>query len=146
MKFNGSQGTDAWVSFRGSWDRSDPSGYYVALIKFANGQPVDPPDSNTSALSIFSNVDNSVCPDSCFRPTGLTFDNKGRLFMASDASGEIYVITATSTNSSTTGPAAGTSTSSGSTPSATASGSSGLTVQGWATGAIGLLCILFALL
>jgi hypothetical protein len=31
----------------------------------------------------------------CFRPTGIAFDSKGRLFMASDSSGEIYVITRT---------------------------------------------------
>jgi hypothetical protein len=31
----------------------------------------------------------------CFRPTGIAFDSKGRLFMASDSTGEIYVITRT---------------------------------------------------
>jgi len=30
--------------------------------------------------------------DACFRPTGLAFDAKGRLYMASDATGEIWVI------------------------------------------------------
>jgi hypothetical protein len=40
-----------------------------------------------------SNVDTSKCPDACFRPVGLAWDNKGRLFMSSDATGEVYVIT-----------------------------------------------------
>jgi hypothetical protein len=31
----------------------------------------------------------------CFRPTGIEFDSKGRLYMASDATGEIYVIART---------------------------------------------------
>ena len=30
------------------------------------------------------------CPNSCFRPVGLDFDQKGRLFVSSDTSGEIY--------------------------------------------------------
>jgi len=42
-----------------------------------------------------SNPDLSVCPNGCFRPTALTWDSKGRLFMTSDSTGEIYVITAT---------------------------------------------------
>jgi hypothetical protein len=31
----------------------------------------------------------------CFRPTGIAFDSKGRLYMASDATGEIWLITRT---------------------------------------------------
>ncbi|KAI4148485.1 MAG: hypothetical protein LQ340_005068 [Diploschistes diacapsis] len=88
IKFNGSSGTDAWISFHGSWDRTDPVGYKVAMVKFANGQPVDLPTSNTSVTTILGNANNTACPDNCFRPTGLTFDSKGRLFVASDASGE----------------------------------------------------------
>jgi hypothetical protein len=42
-----------------------------------------------------SNQDVTKCPDTCFRPVGLAFDSKGRLFMTSDSTGEIYIITAT---------------------------------------------------
>jgi hypothetical protein len=38
------------------------------------------------------NPDNSACPDGCFRPVGLAWDSNGRLFMSSDATGEIYMI------------------------------------------------------
>jgi len=66
-----------------------PIGYLVGTIAFgANGEPVDPPTSNTSLTTIFSNVDNTRCPGNCFRPVGMTFDAQGRLFVASDASGE----------------------------------------------------------
>lgn len=41
---------------------------------------------------VLANADNSACPDHCFRPVGIAFDDQGRLFMSSDASGEIYVI------------------------------------------------------
>ena len=146
MKFNGSNGDDAWISFRGSWDRSDPSGYYVALVKFANGQPTEPATSNTSAVKVFGNADNSACPDNCFRPTGLTFDSKGRLFMASDASGEIYVITADSASSTAELSPSATSTSSNGAPTPTTSDSSALKVQQWAIGAIGGLFLFFTLL
>ena len=91
LKFNNS-GTEGWVTFRGSWDRSDPVGYKLSLIPFVNGEPVAQPDNSTSTLDIFKNMDNGKCPDNCFRPVGLAFDRQGRLFMSSDASGEIYVI------------------------------------------------------
>ena len=65
----------------------------LAKVDFdANGQPKDDSTSNSSAVTIFSNADNSACPDSCFRPAGVTFDPNGRAFMSSDASGEIYVV------------------------------------------------------
>lgn len=53
-----------------------------------------PPTSNTSYTDIFTNADNSKCPGACFRPVGMTFDRQGRLFVSSDASGEIYVLVA----------------------------------------------------
>ena len=62
------------------------------VIPFANGEPVAAANNNTAATDIFANADNSVCPDNCFRPVGIAFDNQGRLFMSSDASGEIFVV------------------------------------------------------
>lgn len=91
IKFNDS-GNEAWVTFHGSWDRSEPSGYKVSKIAFKDGQPVAAPDSNTSYTDIFANVDNSKCPDNCFRPAGMAIDRQGRLFMSSDATGEIYLV------------------------------------------------------
>lgn len=42
------------------------------------------------------NADVTTCyNDDCFRPVGLAWDKKGRLFMSSDQTGEIYVITRT---------------------------------------------------
>ena len=91
LDFNNS-GTEAWVTFRGSWDRSDPVGYKLAMIPFENGEPVAAPDNATSTIDILTNEDNSRCPDNCFRPVSIAFDSNGRLFMSSDASGEIYVV------------------------------------------------------
>ncbi|KAL9131244.1 MAG: hypothetical protein Q9217_000786 [Psora testacea] len=91
IKFNNSA-TEAWVTFHGSWDRTDPSGYKLSMIPFANGEPVAKSDNNTSYMDILTNADNDDCPRNCFRPVGLAIDGQGRLFMSSDASGEIYVI------------------------------------------------------
>lgn len=91
IKFN-TAGTAAWISWHGSWDRSSPSGYKVGAVQFSNGSPVDGPTSKTALTDIVSNQDNSKCPDECFRPVGLAWDNMGRLFFSSDKTGEIYVI------------------------------------------------------
>ncbi|KAL6717972.1 hypothetical protein ACLMJK_004057 [Lecanora helva] len=91
IKFNNS-GNDAWVAFHGSWDRTNPSGYKVSTVQFANGEPVAPANSNTSYTDIFANADNSACPDKCFRPVSMAFDVHGRMFVSADYSGEIYVV------------------------------------------------------
>jgi hypothetical protein len=76
-----------------------PSGYKLSMVLFENGEPVAASDSTTAAMDIFANVNNRACPDNCFRPAGLAFDSQGRLFMSSDATGEIYVIIRESTTS-----------------------------------------------
>ncbi|KAI0484119.1 L-sorbosone dehydrogenase [Xylariaceae sp. FL0804] len=116
IKFNAS-GSEAWVSFHGSWDRTDPVGYKVSVVQFGGGddvgQPTEPSTSTTAAADVVANRDNSVCPDDCFRPVGLAVDKSGRIFMSSDASGEVYLITKTSGGATTT--------SSGSAPSSSTS-------------------------
>ena len=78
-------------------DRTQPVGYKVSLIDFANGEPIAPSTSTTSYTDIFTNEDQSKCPNACFRPVGMTFDKQGRLFVSSDTSGEIYVLVADAT-------------------------------------------------
>ncbi|KAK7745235.1 hypothetical protein SLS62_009864 [Diatrype stigma] len=93
IKFT-ADGSEAFVSFHGSWDRSAPAGYVLASVAFdpGTGEPVEPRTSNASLRSILSNGDLSGCPDACFRPAGLALDAAGRLFMSSDSTGEIYVL------------------------------------------------------
>lgn len=75
-------------------NRDDPVGYKVSFIQFdGKGSPTAAANSTTAAIDIVSNPDLSKCPDNCFRPAGLAWDSKGRLFMSSDSTGEIYVIT-----------------------------------------------------
>ncbi|KAF2739844.1 soluble quino protein glucose dehydrogenase [Polyplosphaeria fusca] len=91
IKFN-SNATAAWVTFHGSWDRTDPLGYKLSVIEFENGSPTAPANSTTAATDIVSNPDLSRCPDNCIRPVNLAWDSRGRLFMTSDSSGEIFVV------------------------------------------------------
>ncbi len=92
------------------------------MIPFANGQPVDAPDSTTATQDILSNPDLTACPGNCFRPVGVALDKLGRIYMTSDSTGELYVlqkaemtalgnptssgtlVTSTSTSSSNIGP------------------------------------------
>lgn len=98
-------------------------GYKLSVVDFnsTTGDPVARSDSNTSATDILINADNSKCPKNCFRPVGVAFDGQGRLFMSSDASGEIYVVMKENTADSTTTGSTGT----GSAPAATSSKPSG---------------------
>ncbi|KAI7662954.1 soluble quino protein glucose dehydrogenase [Hortaea werneckii] len=94
-------GTAAWITFHGSWDREDPVGYKLSVVEFDadTGEPVANSTSKTAARDVVWNEDNSACPGQCFRPVGLAWDAEGRLFMSSDATGEIYAITRTDGNS-----------------------------------------------
>lgn len=98
-------------------------GYKLSVVDFngTTGDPLAKSDSNTAALDILVNADNSKCPKNCFRPVGVAFDSQGRLFMSSDASGEIYVVMKENTNNSTSTSPTGT----GFAPAATSSVPSG---------------------
>ena len=84
-----------------SRDRNGSTGYKVSKVDFDNGVPKAAPTSKTAVIDIMSNVDVSKCGqiepyvwnNLCFRPAGLAFDKAGRLFMSSDQTGEIWVIT-----------------------------------------------------
>ncbi|KAF1956166.1 soluble quino protein glucose dehydrogenase [Byssothecium circinans] len=93
IKFN-PNGTAAWVSMHGSWNRDQPIGYKLSIVAFNGaGSPTAPATSNSSYTDIVSNPDLSKCPDQCFRPVGLAWDSQGRLYFSSDSTGEIYVVT-----------------------------------------------------
>jgi glucose/arabinose dehydrogenase len=114
IKFT-SDGSLAYVTFHGSWNRDEPAGYKLSVIQFANGEPVEPADSTGAAVDILSNADNTACPGKCFRPAGLAIDSKGRIFMSSDATGEIYVLQRAEFTATGGGGGGGSSTTSGGT-------------------------------
>ncbi|KAK5987769.1 L-sorbosone dehydrogenase-like protein [Cladobotryum mycophilum] len=92
IKFT-SDGSKAYVTFHGSWDSTNPVGYRVASIDFnKDGQPSAAKTSTDAAVDVLTNPDNSKCPKACFRPVGLAWDAKNRLFLSSDSTGEIFVL------------------------------------------------------
>ncbi|RDI78890.1 hypothetical protein Vi05172_g11119 [Venturia inaequalis] len=96
IKFN-TKGDTAWITSHGSWNRDAPDGYLLFTVGFSNGMPTAAANSTTAVIPIMRNQDNSRCPDDCFRPVGLAWDSTGRLFMTSDSTGEIYVVTTPAT-------------------------------------------------
>lgn len=91
IKFD-ADGAYAYISFHGSWNREAPVGYRIARVAFKDGQPAAPRDSMDAAVDVLATKDLSNCPDRCFRPVGLAWDAKGRLWFSSDSTGEIFVM------------------------------------------------------
>ncbi|KAK4179405.1 hypothetical protein QBC36DRAFT_75854 [Triangularia setosa] len=95
VKFN-KEGTRAYVSFHGSWNRDEPEGYKVSEIEWdaSTGQPVHTRRSLNAARDLFGTGDIHRCrPDGiCLRPVGLQVDGRGRVFVSSDYSGEVWVL------------------------------------------------------
>ncbi|KAL8408489.1 hypothetical protein RB594_007069 [Gaeumannomyces avenae] len=96
MKFN-QDGSTAFLSFRGSLNKSNPVGYLVAAVDFDKdrGEPTAERTSVTSLKPIISNDlvgQGHTCPDTCMRPVGMNWDSRGRLWVAADSTGEIYVL------------------------------------------------------
>lgn len=86
-------GSAAYVTFHGSWDRNPPDGYRLSKIAFGkDGIPVEGSESQHATVNVMWNTDVTTCPGSCFRPTALAFDSKDRLFMSSDQSNEIWIV------------------------------------------------------
>lgn len=54
---------------------------------------MEPSTSKDAAIDIVQDADVSSCYNSeCFRPVGLAWDSKGRLYFSSDETGEIWAI------------------------------------------------------
>jgi len=95
-------GTLAYVTWHGSWNRVDPAGYKVSVFEFdaETGEPVAQPRDTENVLEDLIWNPNTVqdCPRNCFRPVALAVDEayaaRGgkRVFFTSDSTGEIYVL------------------------------------------------------
>ena len=125
IKFNDT-GRQAWITFHGSWNSPDPVGYKLSLVDFTDaGEPVDQATSKTAATDIFGNEDDSICPGDCLRPVAMALDNQGRIFLSSDSTGEIYLVTRDSAATGT--PAGSNNGSTSSSPSASTTSTSAST-------------------
>ncbi|GAO50618.1 hypothetical protein G7K_4742-t1 [Saitoella complicata NRRL Y-17804] len=91
--------SQAFVTFHGSWDRAPPTGYKIVRVPFTNSSstggfgPVADLTDMFGYEDVLWNPDISACPNGCFRPVGLAFDSQGRMFVSSDSTGDIFMIT-----------------------------------------------------
>jgi len=79
---------DAFVAFRGSWNRNQPTGYKVVRFRFENGQPVAFEDFVTGFL-INGGANHFA------RIAGLAVAKDGSLLISDDTNGVIYRISYT---------------------------------------------------
>ena len=76
---------DAFVTLRGSWNRSTPSGYEIVRVRFAGGKA-------TSIEPFVSGFLTDGGKTHIARPVGLAVTTDGSLLMADDANGVLYRI------------------------------------------------------
>ena len=76
---------DAFITMRGSWNRSQPVGYSIVRVHFENGQPVRFEDFLTGFL-----VNKNKAHFG--RPVGLAVHSDGSLLLSDDTNGIIYRI------------------------------------------------------
>ena len=80
---------DAFVAFRGSWNRDPPTGYKVVRVHFENGTP-----AASGATPVFSDFLTGFLFESGAahfgRIAGLAVDGSGALLVAEDTNGIIY--------------------------------------------------------
>ncbi|KAI1332335.1 soluble quino protein glucose dehydrogenase [Xylariaceae sp. FL0255] len=87
-----------FVAMHGSWDRQPPTGYKVVAVPFElqpSGYyaPTAFPWSNRGTIDVFYPPDETSCSaTSCIRPVGLAFDAMDRLYVTSDVSGEVFLL------------------------------------------------------
>ncbi|MEO1226679.1 MAG: PQQ-dependent sugar dehydrogenase [Pseudomonadota bacterium] len=81
---------DAFVSLRGSWNRSDPTGYIVVRVPMSNGVP----DGDYEVFATGFRLDDGAARAQVWgRPTGLLATLDGALLIADDTSGTIWRVT-----------------------------------------------------
>jgi glucose/arabinose dehydrogenase len=89
----------AFIGQHGSWNRSEPSGYKVIFVPFADGRPAGQPED---ILTGFLSEDG----DALGRPVGVVIDRSGALLVADDVGNVVWRVTPTSAGSAEerTGP------------------------------------------
>lgn len=80
---------DAFVSLRGSWNRSDPTGYMIVRVPFSDGAP----EGGYEVFATGFRLDDGTQRAQVWgRPTGLLVTLNGGLLIADDTSGTIWRI------------------------------------------------------
>ncbi|HSV29279.1 MAG TPA: PQQ-dependent sugar dehydrogenase, partial [Candidatus Omnitrophota bacterium] len=80
---------DAYVGLHGSWNRSDPVGYFVARVPFRDGKPV----GHYEAFATGFVVDVSGAARVWGRPVGVAVGPDDALYVSDDTGGTVWRIT-----------------------------------------------------
>jgi glucose/arabinose dehydrogenase len=99
LKFDSSY-KNMYVTFRGSYDRTQSTGYKLVSIPFTkdsvgNYVPVAPADSGNGYTDIWWNQNVTSCSSTqCFRPVSIVMDSADRMYVTSDAAveGELWLV------------------------------------------------------
>jgi glucose/arabinose dehydrogenase len=75
----------ALVTWHGSWNKKQPDGCKVQLIKFVNGQPASSEDFLTGFM-------NASGTSKFGRPAGIAVSSKGTVYISDDENGVVYSI------------------------------------------------------
>jgi glucose/arabinose dehydrogenase len=81
---------DAILALKGSWNRSDPTGYKVVRVKFENGKPAGWYDNFITGFWIEGDAQAVVWG----RPADVALAPDGTLFIVDDTGGTIWKVTA----------------------------------------------------
>jgi glucose/arabinose dehydrogenase len=76
-------GSNLFVAYHGSWNRSTPIGYKVIRLEL-NGNTIDKEDDFVTGF-----IDNGTVNG---RPVDLTFDSSGNLYISDDKTGNVYIV------------------------------------------------------
>ncbi|KJZ79907.1 hypothetical protein HIM_00621 [Hirsutella minnesotensis 3608] len=86
-------GSAAYISMHGSWNRQPAAGYRLSRVSFAYGAPLPSPHSQEAEEKVLWNSDGSQCPHACLRPVGVALSSGGdSLYLTSDATGELLLV------------------------------------------------------
>lgn len=84
-------GSAAFISMHGSWNRKPGVGYRVSRIRFSHGFPEKGSRSRDAEEWVLWDVGGKCPKGVCFRPVGILVVG-GRLFVTSDDTGELFVL------------------------------------------------------
>jgi glucose/arabinose dehydrogenase len=79
----------AFIGEHGSWNRSEPNGYKIVFVPFANGRPAGLPEDVVTGFLENGNKARG-------RPVGLAVDAHGALLIADDAGDTVWRVSASS--------------------------------------------------
>ncbi len=88
----------AFITQRGSWNRSSPSGYKVVYVPFVNGRPSGPPQDFLTGF--IASTASSGRPNVYGRPVGVTILPDGSLLVADDAADRVWRVAYTGSRAS----------------------------------------------